>query len=391
MAETEFTEAEQRFTSSGDEAGTAPGDRAWRPDVEGLRAIAVGIVVAIHYGVPGFKGGYVGVDVFFVVSGFVITGLLLRENQSTGKTSLFDFYARRCRRILPAATLVILATVLMTYILVGPTSGHNVARDGSWAAAFVYNFHFLFPGWNPLSPLATYWSLAVEEQFYIVFPTLFLAIAATTKVGNLRVRLAVSLSAIIVVSYSFSIFQSAYDVGWPYLSPLTRAWELALGGLVAVSTRGLFHVPKYLAAALTWLGLAAILYSAFTFSPLTDDYPGWRVGIPVVGTALIIAGGVVVPRLGVEFLIGTAPFRWLGKRSYSMYLWHWPVLIVASEMASSIGRWGVRLLSLPLAIVLTMVTYHFLEDPVRHWKIPSKLTVQLGLGLSGQLSRSSPS
>ncbi len=131
-----------RVLPSGDEAGTAPGDRSFRPDVEGLRAVAVGLVVLYHAGVPRITGGYVGVDVFFVISGFVITGLLLRERSNTGGTSILHFYARRVRRILPAATLVILAAVFASYVALGFVSGNNVADDGRWAAVFLSNFHF---------------------------------------------------------------------------------------------------------------------------------------------------------------------------------------------------------------------------------------------------------
>ena len=173
-AEQESDDRVGRFTPQGDEVGTAPGDRRWRPDVEGLRAVAVVVVVAYHYGIPGFSGGYVGVDVFFVISGFVITGLLVPEHESTGRTSLVDFYARRFRRILPAATLVILSTVLATYVFAGSVFGANAARNGIWAAAFIYNFRHFVSDWNFLPSLGNYWSLAVEEQFYFVYPALFL-------------------------------------------------------------------------------------------------------------------------------------------------------------------------------------------------------------------------
>ncbi len=381
-ADTGTPDSERRFTELGDEAGTAPGDRAWRPDVEGLRAVAVGLVVAEHFSVRGFGGGYIGVDVFFVISGFVITGLLLRENKSTGETSFIDFYARRCRRILPAATLVILATAIATYALVDSRFGNSNAQDGIWAAAFVFNFHHFFPGWNPLSPLQNFWSLSVEEQFYIVFPTIFLVVAKIKGGMTLRTRLTVVLCTVIVASYSLSIIESRTDSAWAYVSPLTRAWELALGALVAVSTPWMLRIPKRLAAGLTWIGLAAIFISVFTTGVFSNDYPGWRVAVPVIGTALIITGGIVVPRFGVERLIGTAPFRWLGRRSYSLYLWHWPILIVASESAGNASLWRVKLPSLALAFLLSMATYRLIENPIRHWKRPSRQTVSFGLGLA---------
>ena len=151
--------------------------------MEGLRAIAVLLVVLFHAGVPGLNGGFVGVDVFFVISGFVITGLLLRERQSSGRTSVLNFYARRCRRILPAASLVIGVTALVSYWVLGSLIGNSVANDGGSAAAFLVNFHFASQGTNyftsslPPSPLQNYWSLSVEEQFYILYPTIFLVVA----------------------------------------------------------------------------------------------------------------------------------------------------------------------------------------------------------------------
>ncbi|MGP0109428.1 MAG: acyltransferase family protein, partial [Acidimicrobiales bacterium] len=189
---------DERFLASGDEAGTAPSDRKFRPDVEGLRAVAVGLVVLYHAGVPRLTGGYVGVDVFFVISGFVITGLLLRERSGTGRTSILGFYARRVRRILPAATLVILVTVSFTYVVLGFVIGNNVANDGRWAAVFLANFHFESVGTNyltaalPPSPLQNFWTLSVEEQFYVVFPTLFLLVARVKGRFSLRTRMSVA-------------------------------------------------------------------------------------------------------------------------------------------------------------------------------------------------------
>ena len=203
-----------RSAVSGDEAGTAPSDRPFRPDVEGLRAVAVLLVVLYHADIPGITGGFVGVDVFFVISGFVITGLLLRERATSGHTSILHFYARRMRRILPAATLVILATVAVGYFKLGVVAGNSIAVDGRWAAVFLANFHFEAVGTNyftatlPPSPLQNYWSLSVEEQFYVVYPTLFLLVAWARVRISLEAKLAVVLGAVIVVSYWLSVVQT---------------------------------------------------------------------------------------------------------------------------------------------------------------------------------------
>ena len=378
----------QRFLTSGDEAGTAPDDRRFRPDVEGLRAVAVLLVVLYHANVPRLTGGYVGVDVFFVISGFVITGVLLRERSSTDRTSILDFYARRCRRILPAATVVILATVAASYAALGYVRADGVANDGRWAAVFLSNFHFEAVGTNyftatqPPSPLQNYWSLSVEEQFYVVYPTLFLLVANLKARVSLRARMAVLLAVVIIVSYSLSIAQTASSPTAAYFSPFTRAWELALGALVAVGTSWLKSVPARLATLLTWSGLAAIMVSAFAFNATKTAYPGSLVAIPVVGAALVIGGGVVVSNSGAEWLLGLRPFQWLGKRSYSLYLWHWPILIIVAEhYGKSTLPLGVNLILVLVALALSMATYRLVENPIRHLRRPSKPTVAAGIAL----------
>jgi len=379
-------QTDERFLASGDEAGTAPDDRRFRPDVEGLRAVAVLLVVLYHAGVRSLPGGFIGVDVFFVISGFVITGLLLRERQGTRRTSILDFYARRVRRILPAATLVILVTVLGAYVVLGVVSG-NTTADGRWAAAFLANFHFEAIGTNYLSasrlpsPLQNYWSLSVEEQFYVVYPTLFLLVAAIKGRLSLRIRMVIALGIVIVASYSMSIVQTASHPTAAYFSPFTRAWELALGALVAVATSWLKHLPAQLAELLTWGGLAGIFYAAVAFNAQTP-YPGSLVAVPVIGAALVIAGGVANPKSGAESLLGLQPFQWLGKRSYSLYLWHWPILIIAAE---SVGKatlpLGKSLLLVLLALAISMATYRLVENPIRHWRLPSKQSVVAGVTL----------
>jgi len=249
---------DDRALVSGDEAGTAPGDRRFRPDVEGLRAVAVLLVVLFHAGIPGLKGGFVGVDVFFVISGFVITGVLLRERASSGRTSILAFYGRRCRRIIPAATLVILVTIAASYLVLGNLAGDRSAVDGRWAAVFLVNFHFASEGTNylaaqlPPSPLQNFWSLSVEEQFYIVYPTLFIAFAAVRTRISFRTRLAIGLIVVIVGSFTLSVIQTSSNATVSYFSPFTRAWELALGGLIAVSTNRLLRLRPHVAAVMAW-------------------------------------------------------------------------------------------------------------------------------------------
>ena len=378
---------DERFQESGEEAGTAPADRRFRPDVEGLRAIAILLVVLFHSGVPGLTGGYIGVDVFFVISGFVITGLMLRERSSSGSTSLLNFYARRCRRILPMATLAILATVMATYLLLGSVTGSATANDGRWAAAFLANFHFEQVGTNyftasaPPSALQNYWSLSVEEQFYVVYPTLFLLVASVRGRISLRTRMTVVMVVIASTSYWFSITQTMSNQTSAYFSPFTRAWELALGALIALGTSWLMQIPKRISASATWIGFAAIAVAAFTFNAQTI-YPGALVAVPVVGAALIIGGGVGAPRGGSEMLLGIPPMQWLGRRSYSLYLWHWPLLVIAADWANRRLTIGENLLLVVLALAISMVTYTLVENPIRHLRTRPGATVVTGISLS---------
>jgi peptidoglycan/LPS O-acetylase OafA/YrhL len=337
-----------------------------------MRAIAILVVVLFHAGVPGFEGGYVGVDVFFVISGFVITGLLLRERASSGRTSILAFYGRRCRRIIPAAALVIVVTVVLSYAFLGSVGGSRAATDGKWAAVFLANFHFTSIGTSylgaqlPPSPLQNYWSLSVEEQFYIVYPTIFLVLAGVRSRLSLRARLAIGLALVFCGSLIFSIIDTSRDPVGAYFSPFTRAWELALGALIAVGTPWLLKVPAHIATVVTWLGLGSIFFAVFTFTSHTA-YPGSLVTIPVVGAAMIIGGGASSPRFGVESLLRLAPFQRLGDLSYSLYLWHWPILIVASEHEGLVSpAFPGSLGWVFVALVASWATYLLLENPIRH-------------------------
>ncbi len=284
----------QRLQPSGDEAGTAPGDRQFRPDVQGLRAVAVALVVLFHAHVPGLGGGYVGVDVFFVISGFVITGVLLREHASTGSTSILHFYGRRVRRILPAATLVIIACRDRIVRVARSDQRRADRRRCAVGIALPHQCPLRRPpaptissSQLPPSVLQNYWSLAVEEQFYLIYPTIFLVVAGLSRRLGLRRRLGIVLGAAVVASFVFSIVQTSSNPTAAYFSPFPRVWELALGGLVAVSTAHLRRVPALVAAVLSWLGLGLILLAAVVFSPSTS-YPGWKVALPVIGAALVI-------------------------------------------------------------------------------------------------------
>ena len=376
-----------RVLPSGDEAGSPPGDRAFRPDVEGLRGVAVLLVVLYHAGLSWLPGGYVGVDVFFVISGYVITGLLLRERTSTGTTSLLGFYARRVRRILPAATLVLITTVIAAHFVLGTALAVQTAVDAKWAAVFLANFHFTNVGTNylaaqsPPSPLQNFWTLAVEEQFYLVFPTLILLVASLRSRFSLRTKLLATLGVLGVLSLWWSVVQTNTDPNAAYFSPFTRAWELALGAIVALAAPALVRIPRVVAAILTWVGLTGVIVAGLVYT-VSTPYPGIAVALPVIGTAMLIAGGTAHPRYGSERLLSTLPFRQLGRISYSLYLWHWPILILAAE---SQGRSSLPLSSnlwwILVALLASIATLWLVENPIRHSRwLRWRLIASIGMG-----------
>jgi peptidoglycan/LPS O-acetylase OafA/YrhL len=349
----------------------APTHPEFRADVQGLRAVAVALVVLTHAGVPGLAGGFIGVDVFFVLSGFVITRLLLRERERTGRTSLTGFYRRRARRILPCAMLVLLVTVVAARVLLGSAMGARLSGDGAWTAVFLANVHFaavaaghVGPDLGP-NPLEHYWSLAVEEQFYLVWPVLLILVMYLTRRSRSTAALAVVLGVICVASFTWCVVQTAHEPTWAYFSPLTRAWELATGALLALPFPALAATrARWPARAAGVLGLLAIGAAAVLYDPSTT-FPGVAVALPVLGTALVIAAGTIAPGAGAAVLLAVAPLRWLGDRSYSLYLWHWPVLAIGSlhvgrdlPLAQDLGLVAV-------AVVASALTYRLVEDPLR--------------------------
>jgi len=363
------------------------GGRSFRPDIEGLRAVAVALVVLFHAGVPALAGGYIGVDVFFVLSGFLITDRLIRERVSRGSTSIPDFYARRARRILPIASLVLIVTVVASYHWLGFLRAGVIAREGQWTAVFAANLHFAQQGsqylnsFAPPSPLQHFWSLAVEEQFYLAWPMLFVLVATVAHTVRFRVKLAAALAAIVLASFAWSVIQTRSNGTWAFYSPLTRAWELALGALLAVGVPALGRVRARFGIWLSWAGLAGVIASAFLING-TTAFPGYAAALPVGATTLVVAAGSIAPGRGAEILLGRAPFQWLGKLSYSLYLWHWPLLVIAAQHSATRLSPGATAAWVVLALVLSFVAYHLIENPIRYARVVTKRPVNsLALGL----------
>jgi peptidoglycan/LPS O-acetylase OafA/YrhL len=327
------------------------------------------LVVLDHAGVPALRGGYVGVDVFFVLSGFLITGFLLRENERDKQVSLPQFYARRARRILPASTLVLVSTVAAAFIVLGTNRAIRVAIDGQWASLFAANVRLIEQGTGylsgqlPPSPLQHYWSLAVEEQFYLVWPFIVWLVIRLKSGRRLRTFLASILAGVIVASLAWSVWQTGVSGTAAYFSPLTRAWELATGALLAVAVPVLLRLPTRLGVTLSVVGLLAIITAALLFDSDTP-IPGYAVALPVGGAFLALAGGTIAPSRGSEALLATRPLQWIGKRSYAWYLWHWPLLAIA---AARIGHPATTLQNVAmcvLALSVAAASFSLIEHPI---------------------------
>ena len=311
--------------------------RPFRSDIEGLRALAVILVVAFHAGVPRLTGGYVGVDVFYVISGFLITGLLVDEIERTGSISLRSFYARRARRLLPLAALVLIAVAVGMQFFTPPVFRPTVRFDAISAALYYSNWQFALESVNYLTlggaqnPVLHYWSLSVEEQFYIAWPLLLIAAArlrGRRAWGSLRLRVAAVVAVVGGASFAYSIVETAAQPAIAYFETTTRVWEFAAGAALALVVSRRATVRPLVAAVAGALGLAAIATSAFIFGP-TTQFPGTAALLPVLGTGLVIAAGMHAPGAGVGALLSTRPLAYIGKISYAWYLWHWPCLVFA--------------------------------------------------------------
>jgi peptidoglycan/LPS O-acetylase OafA/YrhL len=346
----------------------------FRPDIEGLRAVAVIAVVLYHAGIPGDAGGFIGVDVFFVISGFLITGLLWREVATTNTVRLGRFYGARARRLLPAAATVGIATAIGAAIALPPLQARSVFVDGVASALYVGNYRFALQGTDYLapdlpSPFQHYWSLGVEEQFYLVWPVLI--IGTGWLVGRLRpaamaraLPYAVVLGFLGVASLTSALVWTQTSPSWAFFSLPTRAWELAAGGLVALSIEQWRRLPLLPAAIAGWGGLTLILLTCTQLGARTA-YPGTAALLPVLGTALVIGGGSATGSLGVGRLLCRPAMRAIGRVSYSWYLWHWPVLLLMPLLLGEPAGLPARIIATFVSAGLAVITLHLVENPGR--------------------------
>jgi peptidoglycan/LPS O-acetylase OafA/YrhL len=405
----------------------ATGDPArsdgFRPDIEGMRGVAVLLVVLFHAGIAGVAGGFIGVDVFFVISGFLITGLLLREREQTGSVDLLRFYARRARRILPAAVVVIVFTLPVAVFLLDPLSRAPVVVDGLASALSIGNIRFAlvagdyFSTVGTSSPFLHFWSLGVEEQFYLIWPVLLILAGRSSRP---RLGVGLVLGVVVVGSLIADLVVTDAAVNWAFYSLPTRAWQLGIGGLLALATlhrgawfRGLaarsagsakstrsaksarstkrsgasFEPRALSLAVIGWLGLVVVLWSAWAFDE-SLAYPGPYALVPTLGAAAMIAAGAAP--FGPRLALGLPPLRFLGRISYSLYLWHWPLLVLPAVALGSgalgtgvvgapglgaVGTgggsitteldWPVRVCLVAVSVVIATISCFAVEEPFR--------------------------
>ncbi|MFG3380657.1 acyltransferase family protein [Streptomyces sp. NPDC047999] len=359
-----------------------------RLDIQGLRAVAVTLVALSHAGVTQVAGGYVGVDVFFVISGFLITSLMLREHARTGRIALGRFYARRALRLLPASTLVVLATLAGSWLFLGPLRFADYVKDAIASAWYVVNFRLADAGTDyfntdvPPSPFQHFWSLAVEEQFYLVWPVLLIV---ALKLFRRRALLGVPLLVLAAASFAVNLHLTETSPSWAYFASQGRIWELAVGALLALVAHRLPEIPRPVAAVVSWAGLAAIAYAAVAFDESTR-FPGYYAVVPVFGAAAVLACGEAGGRYGAGALLSLRPAVWVGGISYAWYLWHWPLILIVPAAAGFGEHEGpLRLIAALCGIPLAWLTLHLVENPMRFhraFKAHAGRGLAFGLGLS---------
>lgn len=375
---------------------------AFRPDLEGLRGVAIVLVVLFHAGAAGASGGFVGVDVFFVLSGFFITGLLVRE-LTNGGLNINDFYAGRALRLLPALLVVLLVTLAGVMWLYAPIDRAVIAGNARAVALYSGNIEFARNSTDYFSagenPLLHTWSLAVEEQFYLVWPLLLLCVAYLYERklavkdsdseggGAARKWLLMTIAGAGAVSLLASLWLTRVSQPWAFFGMPTRIWEFALGGVLALTMSESTDEIDGRATVLQVAGLLAIALAVLLYDRATP-YPGMAALLPAFGTVALLVGGQRAPTSFVSRGLANRWLRWLGRMSYAWYLWHWPLVGLGAVIDWEIGVWG-RLAWSALALVLAWLTHRFIEEPARNGalsRVPRQWVAGAALGASAAVA-----
>ncbi|MEJ2177190.1 MAG: acyltransferase family protein [Gammaproteobacteria bacterium] len=352
----------------------------FKPEIEGIRAIAIILVVAAHVNISGMEGGFIGVDIFFVLSGFLITGLLLKETEEKGRIDLVSFYARRLKRLLPALIFMVVTIGAVSAVLLAPFEHDNQAISAIYAVTWTSNMYFALANFGYFDSGAESnlflhtWSLGVEEQFYIVWPALILVLTRLFKSGEANSKsqgVEKGFLMILIVGLFASLLLFAFRPVWSFYFMPSRAWQFSAGALAClyVSTGKLNKNRSDLNSRIckfgSLVGLLFIGLATFTFDN-ESPYPGYRALLPTVGTALLLvcSSGDYNQHLSSRFL-SRSVMQWLGKISYSWYLWHWPVLVLGSTLT---GNHEPQFL-IPLAclsLACAAFSYYLIESPLRY-------------------------
>lgn len=376
--------------------GVAPPDVSYRADIDGLRAVSILLVVAFHAGIDRFAGGYVGVDVFFVLSGYLITGLLLREHDRNGQIRLGEFYARRARRLLPMAALVLVVTTVLGFWVLPPLSRVSLLEDARAAAIYLANWRYSSQATAYSdaevtdSLLLHYWSLSVEEQYYVLWPLLIVGVGwliARNRWLRFRPTLLVVLGLVVAASLASSILLTVRLGPAAYYATHTRLWEMGVGALLAFVVPGLRRLPRRVAEPMSLTGLVAIVVSAMAYGP-ESAFPGWLALVPVLGTGALIVGGHG-GGTSMRTVLSTRPLRAMGRWSYAWYLWHWPSIGLAllwnEQQTEPLPRGTVIAAAVAVSFGLAAASHKLVETPLRYASY-LRTGVRPGLVLGATLS-----
>lgn len=345
-------------------------------DIQGLRGFALLLVLFTHAEIPYATGGFVGLDIFYVLSGFLITGLIVTEVERRGKLSIKNFYARRAKRLLPAAAVVLGVVVVGSALIFSPLRNQEVSGDVLASALYVVNWRFIAQSVNYFSfdlgasPVQHYWSLSVEEQFYFVWPLLVVAGAgfAASRIARraglgLRPSLAMLIVPLGLASLAFSVYIAATDPHAAYFSTLGRVWELSIGAVLMLILPTGLRLPKLVSGLAVFVGLGVVVASMFAFDGSTP-YPGWRALIPVLGSiAVIVAGTATVSSLPTRMLCWR-PLQFVGKISYSWYLWHWPMIVFAIALWGDLSPLALSAVTIA-SVIPSIFTHYSIEERFR--------------------------